>query len=214
MTVGVPLSERLREAVDRCFRSDDRQPAVDALASVQSEEMREAIVILAYGDRTRLEQLVESEKTDSRDVWGQLDEREADLKTTELIRRCRELGLPVPWPWCETLPEKIEADVRRFVGEELIIPVERIQPSMRLQEDLGATGEAGIKFMESFAKQFRVDLRDFRPEAHFAKEEDFGIVSSLRRLLGRPKKLLPITVQDLVEAVQQQKFATPVEGAG
>jgi hypothetical protein len=132
----------------------------------------------------------------------------------ELIRRCRELGLPVPWPWCDTLPEKIEADVKRFVGEELITPVERIQPSMRLQEDLGAAGEAGIKFMEAFAQRFRVDLRDFRAEAHFAKEEDVGLVSSLWRLLQRPKKLLPITVQDLVEAVQHKKFATPEGGTG
>jgi len=214
MTVAVPLSETLRQAVDQCFRPDDRQLALDALAWVQSEELREAILILAYGDRTRLEQLVEAEKTDYRDVLIQLDERCAGLNTAVLIRRCRELGLSVPWPWCDAHPEKIEADVKRFVGEELIVPFERVQASMRLQEDLGASGSAGIKLMAEFGKRFGVDLREFCPEAHFAKDEDIGMVSSLWRLLGCSKQLLPITVQDLVGAVQCKRFATPAGGAG
>ena len=83
-----------------------------------------------------------------------------------------------------------------------------------MQEDFGAAGETGVIFMEAFAQRFHVDLRDFRAEAHFAKEEDVGLVSSLWRLVRRPKKLLPITVKDLVEAVQHKKFATPVGGAG
>ncbi len=213
MTVAVPLSEALRNAVDRCFRPDDRQPVRDALASVQSDGMREAIVILAYGDRARLEGLVEIEKTDYRDVLIQLDERCAGLRTAELIRRCRELGLSVPWPWCNTLPEKIEADVKRLVAEELIIPVQQVQASMRLQENLGTSGMSGIQFMEAFARRFDLDLREFRPDAHFAIE-GVGLVSSLCRLLGRPPELLPITVQDLIEAAQRKTFATPVGGAG
>src|SRR5579864_2788126 len=190
MTVAVPLSENLRQAVDRCFRPDDRQAVLDALASVQFEPIREAIVLLAYGDRTRLEELVEIEEMDSRDVLIQLDERCDGLKTAELIRRCRELGLSVPWPWRDNLPEKIEEDVKRFVAEELIIPFERLQPSMRLQEDLGACGAAGTNLIVKFGKRFGVDLREFRPEAHFAKEQEIGLVASLWRLLGRWQKLL------------------------
>jgi hypothetical protein len=58
--------------------------------------MREIIVILAFGDLVRLKALAESDKVDDRDVIIQLDEREGGLRTTELIRRCRELELAVP----------------------------------------------------------------------------------------------------------------------
>jgi hypothetical protein len=176
--------------------------------------MREAILILAYGDRARLEELVELEKNDYRDVLSQLDERCAGLQTAELIRRCRELGVPVPRPWRDALPETIEAEVKRFVAEELIIPFERIDVSMRLQEDLGALGAAGIRFMVAFGKRFNVDLCRFHPEAHFAKEKGIGLVSALLRVWGRSKPLLPVTVQDLVEAVRNKKFITPVGNAG
>jgi hypothetical protein len=214
MTIAVPLSEALRRAVDRCFPPDERRPALDALGSVwqQPEATRQAIVILAYGDSTRLEGLVEAGKNDYRDVLTQLDERCGGLNTAEMIRRCRELGLSVPWPWSESLPEKIEADVKRFVAEELIMPFERVQTSMRLQEHLGGTEVSGVEFMEAFGKRFGVDLREFHPELHFADVDDVGLLSSLRHLMGRSRKTLPISVQDLVEAAQHKRFVSSVSG--
>lgn len=59
--------------------------------------------------------------------------------------------------------------------------------------------------MAAFAKRFDVDLRDFHPELHFAREESTDLASMLLDLLGHSKQLLPITVQDLMEAVQHAR---------
>ena len=198
-----PLSSELVAAVDRRFIPSDRQQVQDSLASLPAD-MRNDVVILAYGDLARFTELVQTARLDYRDVRIQLDEREGGLPTVELVRRCRELGLPVPFPWDGTLPERFDENVRRFVADELIIPFEKVKASDRLREDLGVTAERGLQLMQAFGRQYQVDVSGLQVR-DFESAEQWNLFDALvQRLFGRRKRRLnPVTVGDLAAAAYE-----------
>src|SRR5215207_5760336 len=109
-----PLDDDVRAAVERAYRPEDRQRVLDALLCARRSS-RPHILVLAEGEPERVYVLVECDRLDWREVLNSFHEWYERAGLAELVRRCRDLGLPVPHPWCLDLPEKIEADVRQFV---------------------------------------------------------------------------------------------------
>ena len=213
MGTAEPVSEAVRRAVERVFAPADVAHTLAALGTVRSPRVREAIVVVTYGDRAFLDKLV-GWADDSRDVYKYFEPRHLEfgagghdgVPRDEALRRMRELGLMTWWD-SRTQADRDADAVRRFVAERLIVPPERIQDSTRLQADLGLAGPAGLSFIRAFAERFRVSLDAFHPERHFHRRDWEGLPRELaRRLLRRPRKALePITVGDLIAMVRAKR---------
>ncbi len=82
--------------------------------------------------------------------------------------------------------------VMEFVAQFTGIKRERLTPTLTLFGDLGVDGADGWELIESFGRQFRVDISDFRAHRHFGPEERAG--------------LTPIRISDLIASVQERKW--------
>jgi hypothetical protein len=204
-----PIDESVRVAVERSFPAQHRQRVLDALLAARFSS-RPLIVLLANGDADAVDPLVKDDLADWRHIQSAMLQRfDTREKVHALAERCRELGLPVPKPWCLGLPETIAANVKRFVAERFTRRIEDVHEELRLQDDLGLTAfPDGPAFIAEFAREFYVDPTAFRPERHFHIREWDGAVRELtQHLLGRRKQPLePITVRDLVAAAQTRRL--------
>lgn len=107
-------------------------------------------------------------------------------------------------------PETIERNIRVFLGRRLLFPSESLQSTSRLREDLGAEGLEGQRLIEDFGREFQVNLDGFHPEQHFELPRRGALMRGLfRRLTGSCTPIrIPITIADLVAAVQAKKLAS------
>jgi len=81
------VSEAIRRAVELSFPPEACPAVLAALAEVWQwgpKYVRRAIVVLSYGDRGRLEQLVALAGVDARDVLLSLEEPPAGVTRTDL----------------------------------------------------------------------------------------------------------------------------------
>jgi len=94
---------------------------------------------------------------------------------------------------------------------------DRIAPEMRLERDLGITGDDGWDLFEEIERQFEVELFrencsireafSLRPDQTFFHAEEFAPwLSLVRRLFGKPEQALrDISVEELCRAVAELK---------
>ncbi len=209
MTWHVSVSDTLRRAVEKSFPAEDREHVERTLEEVESAYTRELIAVLANGVRQSFDQLIELERADWRNVQDAFEEQRQVLGTEAMARKFRELGLEPPEG--SASPKNVVENVKRFVAENLIFPVERIDLRMRLQDDLGLDGLQGPKFIRAFAKQFDVDLSDFRPEVHFRPANDQKLFSNfVKWLFGRESSpTISIRVEDLMAAALTHRLVSP-----
>lgn len=215
----VPPSDLVRQIVEQQYPAEDRSAVIDALATILSEDGRNTILVLAYGDTARLLRLVEVDHNDYRDICQLLQNPRAELRLPgdflirgvdrgEYIRRCQVLGLPAPLTTEEFEWRRLEDSVKRFVAAELLFPSGQLQVTTRLHHDLGLAGSDGSKFMASFAERFGVDLQDFRAESYFPpKPGEQGIANLLKYVFRQPAPtIVPITIDQLIQAVKTKKW--------
>lgn len=105
------------------------------------------------------------------------------------------------------------AHVRQFVSQELRVKERKLREETTLQWDLGVVGDDGDDFFRAFSERFSVEV-DFASLGEYFGSEG-GIPNPcdiLRGLLRLPERseLRPITLRDLVRAVQCGRF--PVTG--
>ena len=105
----------------------------------------------------------------------------------------------------------LEADVKRFIAQELSTSYARLTLETRLQQDLGVDGADGWEFMEAFGRRFEVDIGEFRAGRHFGPEAGCNPFVYLFLLAFRPQclRFVPITVGDLAAAAQSKRWSTP-----
>ncbi len=72
-----------------------------------------------------------------------------------------------------------------------------------LEGDLKITGQDAYDFIESFSKEFNVDIKDLNWSKYFAGE---GITAALIGLFGFDSKENPLTLGDLEKAVKKGKL--------
>lgn len=108
-----------------------------------------------------------------------------------------------------------------FIARELSVPLQRLEPDTTLFGDLGVAGDDGVDLMESFSREFAVDIDAFEAGRHFGPE-GFSPIAFVHWILdlltpGTPEEragLVPITVRDLVQAALQQRWTGPGSGGG
>jgi hypothetical protein len=208
MTLSIPHTNEIIQSVNDKYPLDARSDVLSTLATVDSQYLREVILILADGDQSRVDELARTVEDDYRDVLVQLDGRSGGLNESELLRRCRDLRLPVPWPWSEGTPEKKAENVKKFVASRLTFPLERLELSTCLQFEFGLTEIEGTEFVHAFAKEFKVDLTDFAPEQFFLRKTGAKpFLDLLDRIFHRSNPdVVPITVEMLITSAQNGRW--------
>jgi hypothetical protein len=109
----------------------------------------------------------------------------------------------------------IESQVKTFVARETALDRQRLSLETTLFGDLGTDGDDGWELIDAFGKEFDVDLRGFDPSKHFGPEcgpNPFTLFYWFIQvvLLGRESHeiwgLTPITIRDLVDAAESQRW--------
>jgi hypothetical protein len=112
----------------------------------------------------------------------------------------------------------IEAEIIRLVAGQTGHPEEGITLQTTLFGDLGVDGDDGRELMAVFTKRFAVDMRQYRHNRHFGPEGFLPWTPLYWLLLAwrshsekgsTPEsraRLLPITIQNLVDSAQAQKW--------
>ena len=106
----MPITDVIRAAVDSTFPPDQRREVIEGLATIPepspdslqsrppAEELQAAVLVLSYGDLPLFHQQLMNACVEPRDVYYVLQspgEIRPDLTCAELVRRYRELNLPV-----------------------------------------------------------------------------------------------------------------------
>jgi hypothetical protein len=99
--------------------------------------------------------------------------------------------------------------VKTFVAEFSSVRKDRISADTRVNDDLGIDGDDGEDFLKAYCARFGVDPSIFPPDKYFGPEagaNPLTVVSSITRRLttGSWSGLAPLTVSDLVKAVEQR----------
>lgn len=106
-------------------------------------------------------------------------------------------------------PDDLTARVRALVARERGMPLFEILLSMRLEEDLGMTGDDSAQFLEKFAAQFGVDPTGLEFHKHFGPEgcNPFWLFFTPPWLkeYGR----YPVTVDHLVRVAKVGRWFSP-----
>lgn len=106
--------------------------------------------------------------------------------------------------------ELIEGQVKNLIVEELGVRPEKLAPGTRIMHDLGADGIDGWDLIERFRERFGVDMSEFKFDRHFGAEGCDPFMYLYCVLFARDRlKFVPITVDDLVEAVERGRWQTP-----
>ena len=101
-------------------------------------------------------------------------------------------------------PETLQA-VREFVSAEIGVPVARLKTESRLLHDLGVDGDDASDLFQHFSARFHVDISAFQFSRHFGPEAGWSPLYFIySRLFTRHRAQddLPLTIQDLAEAVE------------
>jgi hypothetical protein len=117
-------------------------------------------------------------------------------------------------------PPALQEQVIAFVSTQMGEPSENLTLTTRLNHDLGLEGDDAEWFLLDFSKRFKVDFADFDFSNYFLPENPlktlFLFLPSLRALLKAPlpeysdedNKSIPITIEDLINAAKQRRWAT------
>jgi hypothetical protein len=119
----------------------------------------------------------------------------------------------------------IEEDVVAFVADFTRNPVECIKPQTTLFGDLGIDGDDGDEILSAFMRRFDVDMSSCRP-VHFGPE---GFVPwaplywlalawrSRAEKQSTPEsraRLMPITIQDLIDSAKAKRWTIAYDQTG
>lgn len=104
-------------------------------------------------------------------------------------------------------PDLLE-QVKTFVAEFSSVSRERISAETRVNDDLGIDGDDGEDFLAAFCARFGVDPSIFPVSKYFGPEagaNPLSVITSITRraTTGSWSGLAPLTVSDLVQAVEQ-----------
>lgn len=104
------------------------------------------------------------------------------------------------------------AAVRGFLADRFGVAPAGVAASASLQYDFGLDGADAIEFFDAFGERFGVDLSELDFHRHFGPEAPFNPLSwlylaAVRKLKpGTARRLVPITVQSLIEAARCGKW--------
>ncbi|MDR2678586.1 MAG: DUF1493 family protein [Zoogloeaceae bacterium] len=110
------------------------------------------------------------------------------------------------------MTEDIASQVIHFVADLRAESPDKITLSTTIGRDLGVDGDDAEDLIDAFSERFDVDVSEFWPVYHryFGPEgcNPFWILYVLiMALFGRkPDKLLPLTIEDLINAAQTKKL--------
>ncbi len=98
-----------------------------------------------------------------------------------------------------------------FVSEFCVVNKNKLTLQTQLGNDLGIDGDDAIEFMEAFSENFEVDLTEFEYSKYFGPEGFNPFAYLYYYLFKRDKlKLIPITLHDLVEAAEANRWIKQV----
>jgi Protein of unknown function (DUF1493) len=214
MPQSVPIADEIKHSVAATFPPESHSRILAALSHPElGDQSREAVLILANGDESRLMELVEHAKSDFRDVVVLIDRGSrysGSLSEQEVIQRCHDLELPLPSRWStpERQKARMTARVKKFVADKLLIPVERLSSETCLQVDLELAGNDGIEFVRGFAEEFAVDLRGFVADRYFKRRRgERPVLDLLESFFGsKGVEVTPITIQSLVASAETKRW--------
>lgn len=107
---------------------------------------------------------------------------------------------------------QLEAFAREELGRPLFGGRLKLEPTTRLEEDLGVTGLDGVEFIDNWAVTFKVDVADFPYRRYFGPEGQ-ELLSSFLGLFSkrfRRPALVPLTLGMLTEAIRLGHWDTDV----
>jgi len=97
--------------------------------------------------------------------------------------------------------------VRDFLHEQWRVSPSQISPSTRLLHDLGIDADDAEEILMAFAQRFHVDFSSLAFTRHFGSEFDAGGRWLIRKLFGSDSvRLAPITIQDLIDAANRERW--------
>jgi hypothetical protein len=106
--------------------------------------------------------------------------------------------------------------VLEFVSSFCKVPLDRISPATRLEEDLGLTGDDAGAFLTQFGAHFQVDLTAVEFHRHFGPE---GWGCNPLWLFFPPAGMreyrkYPVTVDHLVRVAESKRWFDPPRANG
>lgn len=106
--------------------------------------------------------------------------------------------------------ERMEEFAREELGRPLFGGRLSLQPTSRLEEDLGLTGLDAVEFIDMWAKTFNVQAQEFPYRRYFSPEGQ-QLLSSLLGLFSKRFRwpaLVPLTLGMLAEAARRGRWDT------
>jgi acyl carrier protein len=102
-------------------------------------------------------------------------------------------------------------EVKAFVAEFWYEPKGGLSAETSVNDDLGMDGDDGVEFMEAFSVHFGVDLGAFPHDRYFGPEAAANPISIIAGIIrrvttGKWSDLSPLTLRDLVEAVENRRW--------
>lgn len=104
--------------------------------------------------------------------------------------------------------QQLEAFARVELRRPLFGGQLNLQPSSRLEQDLGLTGHDATEFIDTWAQRFKVDVQGFSSGRYFGPE-GFDVLSPLLGLFSkrfRRPALVPLTLGMLAEAMRRGRW--------
>lgn len=106
--------------------------------------------------------------------------------------------------------ERLEVFAREELGRPLFGGRLNLQPTSRLEEDLGLTGLDAVEFIDKWADTFNVQAQGFPYRRYFGPEGQQLLSSFLGLFAKRFRRpaLVPLTLGMLAEAMRRGKWDT------
>ncbi|MGN6234325.1 MAG: DUF1493 family protein [Trinickia sp.] len=106
--------------------------------------------------------------------------------------------------------ERLEAFSREELGRPLFGGQLNIQPTSRLEDDLGLTGLDAVEFIDKWAETFHVQVSDLPYRRYFGPEGQQLLSSFLGLFSARFRRpaLKPLTLGMLAEAMRRGRWDT------
>ncbi|WP_306714372.1 DUF1493 family protein [Burkholderia dolosa] len=106
--------------------------------------------------------------------------------------------------------EKLAAFTREELGRPLFGGELRLEPSSRLEQDLGVTGTDAVEYIDKWAETFGVQAEGFPYDRYFGPEGQELLTGLLALFSKRFRKLprVPLTLGMLEEAMRLGRWET------
>lgn len=106
--------------------------------------------------------------------------------------------------------DRLEVFAREELGRPLFGGKLSLQPTSRLEEDLGLTGLDAVEFIDKWAETFNVQAQEF-PYRRYFRPDGQHLLSSFLGLFSkrfRRPELVPLTLGMLADAMRRGKWNT------